>query len=199
MHSSKSIPSFTRALLAIAVALTGAFAHGQVTGANYKLKAGDVISMRIFQEPDIATETRIAADGSVQFPLIGVTQVAGKSLPMLQKELFALYDADYFVNPQVSIQIVEYAQRRIRVRGKVNRPGFVIIPPEEDFTLIDVITAAGDIASGGNEKRIELHRQDAKGATTVKVIDLSQSNDRNEAANLLMQNNDVVIIPEKLF
>lgn len=199
MHSPKSIPSFTRALLAIAVALTGAFAHGQVTGANYKLKAGDVISMRIFQEPDIATETRIAADGSVQFPLIGVTQVAGKSLPMLQKELFALYDADYFVNPQVSIQIVEYAQRRIRVRGKVNRPGFVIIPPEEDFTLIDVITAAGDIASGGNEKRIELHRQDAKGATTVKVIDLSQSNDRNEAANLLMQNNDVVIIPEKLF
>ncbi|MBC2606281.1 polysaccharide biosynthesis/export family protein [Pelagicoccus albus] len=166
---------------------------------NYQLKPGDTIAMRIFQEPDMALESRISADGSVQFPLIGLIKVGGKTLPDLQSELYALYDADYFVNPQVSIQITEYAQRRVRVRGKVNRPGFVVIPPEEEFTLIDVITAAGDIAAGGNEKRIELHRRSAKGDTKVTVIDLSQKDDQNQAANLIMQNNDVVIIPEKLF
>ncbi len=186
-------------LLGVVLFAGTALGVAQTGNENYQLKPGDVIAMRIFQEPDIAIESRISADGTMQFPLIGPIKVGGKTLPDLQKEIYALYDADYFVNPQVSIQITEYAQRRVRVRGKVNRPGFVVIPPEEDFTLIDVITAAGDIAAGGNEKRIEMHRRAKDGTTTVKTIDLSQSDDRNQAANLIMQDNDVVIIPEKLF
>lgn len=191
--------ALTKSFLVAACGLLASLASAQSTSENYKLKAGDVISLRIFQEPDMLTETRITAQGSVHFPLIGATQVAGKSLPELQTELFALYDADYFVNPQVSIQITEYAQNRIRVRGKVNRPGFVMIPPEEEFTLIDVITAAGDIAAGGNEKKIELHRKQPDGSTDVRTIDLSNNQGRNVAASLTMQNNDVVIIPEKMF
>lgn len=195
----KTPNSFLKLLsVSVLTALTS-LCVAQASGENYKLKAGDVISLRIFQEPDMLTETRITAEGSVHFPLIGATQVAGKSLPQLQKELFSLYDADYFVNPQVSIQITEYAENRIRVRGKVNKPGFVMIPPEEEFTLIDVITAAGDIASGGNEKKVELHRKLANGSTDVRTIDLSNNKGRNEAASLTMQNNDVVIIPERMF
>ncbi|MDQ8188181.1 polysaccharide biosynthesis/export family protein [Pelagicoccus sp. SDUM812002] len=196
MNTLKTLLRFVAVAAALGLA---SFSTAQSGSENYKLKSGDVISLRIFQEPDMVTETRITAEGSVHFPLIGALQVAGKTLPELQRELFALYDADYFVNPQVSIQITEYAQNRIRVRGKVNKPGFVIIPPEEEFTLIDVITAAGDIASGGNEKKVELHRKYANGDTEVNTIDLSSRQGRSIAASLKMQNDDVVIVPEKLF
>lgn len=187
-------------LIAAILCLLAPACFSQSAESNYKLKAGDSIAMRIFQEPDMATASRVTSEGTVYFPLVGSLQVAGKTLPELQEELFELYNADYFVNPQLAIQITEYAPLRVRVRGRVNRPGFVVIPPEESFTVMDVIAAAGDIAANGNDRRVELHRTDARGDTQIIVIDLSGNGKSSpDPSTLFVQENDAIVVPEKLF
>lgn len=189
-----------RIFFAIILSSLPSLLNAQATDSNYQLKAGDSIAMYVFQEPDITTASRITTEGTVQFPLIGSIVVAGKTLPELQQELFSRYDADYFVNPQVSVQITEYAPLRVRVRGRVNRPGFVVIPPEEHFSIMDVIAAAGDIAPNGNEKKVELHRVAANGKLNILTLDLSgNSKGVDDPSTIIVQENDAIVVPEKLF
>lgn len=192
--------SLFKQLAMLASILVAALAIAQSGSENYQIKAGDSIAMRVFQEPDMTTASRVTSEGSVHFPLIGRLTVAGKTLPELQQELFSRYNADYFVNPQISIQITEYAPIRVRVRGRVNQPGFVVIPPEESFSILDVIAAAGDIAPNGNEKKVELHRARANGKVDILMIDLSSnSKDNTDPSTLLVKENDAIVVPEKLF
>lgn len=166
---------------------------------NYKIRSGDILEMTILQESEMKSKIRVDIDGTLYFPLIGKIRGAGKSVSELHNILYERYDKDYLVNPQISLQIFEYAQRRVRVRGKVNRPGFVIIPPEEEFNIMDVIAAAGDISASGNDRKVELHRANSDGSFSIRVIDLSQANRSPELAKLYLSNNDQVVVFEKLF
>ncbi|MBC2606263.1 polysaccharide biosynthesis/export family protein [Pelagicoccus albus] len=189
----------TIATLAFAVACIAPLKGREDTKANYQLSPGDTLQMSILQEPDMKTEVRVSIDGTIQLPLVGEVQVAGKSLPELRKELYTAYDSKYLVRPQIALNIKEYAQRRVRVRGEVNKPGFVLIPPEENFTLIDVITAAGDITPSGNERKVELRRFDRDGSSSTQTIDLSQLDRYPELSQSYLKDGDEVIVPEKLF
>lgn len=195
----KTSNSFFKHLSIIAMVSLTHLTMAQSGTENYKIQAGDTLAMNIFQEPDMLLEARVSVEGEVHFPLLGNVTVAGKSLPELQKTLFALYDADYFVNPQISLNIASYAPQRVRVRGKVNKPGFVVIPSEEVFTLLDVIAAAGDIAPGGNDKKIELQRTGSDGKPKVHLIDLTQEGPNNDPANIVLKAGDIVVVPDKLF
>lgn len=166
---------------------------------NYRIHAGDTIEMTILQEPDMNSKLRVAIDGSVHLPLIGKIDAAGRSIGELQAMLYERYDREFLVNPQIALLISDYAERRVRVRGKVNKPGFVLIPPEEEFTIMDVIAAAGDITASGNERKVELHSLDAEGNSRIRVVDLSQANTASELSKLYLTDKDQVIVPEKLF
>lgn len=166
---------------------------------NYQLQSGDLIQMNILQEPELETTGRITIKGTLQFPLIGQLEVANKDLGELQSTLFDRYDRGFLVNPQISLLITEYAERRVSIRGKVNKPGFVIIPPEEQFTILDAIAAAGDISTSGNDRKVELHQHSDTGETTVRVIDLSQVANSREFSTIYLRDNDQIVVPEKLF
>ncbi len=199
MNAYQLLYKYTRTFAALSIVAAIQINTKAANSDNYKLSTGDTIGMTILQEPDMQVKARIAKDGSVQFPLIGHIEVAGNNLQELQTSLFELYNRDYFVNPQISLTILDYRERRVRVRGRVGRPGFVVIPPEEEFTLLDAIAAAGDISSGGNERKVELHRIGDNGQEQVRVFDLSKSIGNNESAKIVLKVDDIVLVPEKLF
>src|SRR5829696_714156 len=47
---------------------------------NYQLSANEVIKVTVFQEEDLNSSARISEDGTIQLPLIGTVQVAGKTV-----------------------------------------------------------------------------------------------------------------------
>lgn len=186
-------------LLVICTVFISALTSTAATSENYKIRPGDVIEMTVLQEPELETKARVTLNGSLQFPLVGQIDVAGKDLSALQKTLSDRYNRDFLVNPQITLIITDYAERRVSIRGKVNRPGFVIIPPEEQFTILDAIAAAGDISPSGNERKVELHQLKENGETTVRVFDLSQASHSREFSLLYLDDNDQIVVPEKLF
>ena len=113
------------------------------TSETYVIRAMDALQFRIVGELETATEVRVSGDGIVSLPYIGSVRLAGLTVEQARKHLFELYDADWYVNPQIDLIVVAYAERRVRVLGKVARQGFVIFPPEEEMTLMGAIAGAG--------------------------------------------------------
>ncbi|MDQ8183717.1 polysaccharide biosynthesis/export family protein [Pelagicoccus sp. SDUM812005] len=174
--------------------------QSQSENPDYLLKPGDTISMKVFDEPEMDTISRITPEGSIQFPFIGNIHLTGKTLTQIREEIYRQYDADYLVDPQISFQVLEYAPINIKIRGRVNRPGFVTIPPEENYNILDVIAAAGDITPEGNEKRVEIHRKANDGSPNIIIVDLSKKGTTTpDPSKVFIQPNDVIVVPESIF
>src|SRR5687768_15768347 len=51
----------------------------------YTLSPNDLVLIKVFQEDDLTRELRLAKDGSIDFPLIGVINLGGKTLSEANK------------------------------------------------------------------------------------------------------------------
>ena len=97
-----------------------------VTGLreSYRIGVLDVLSVRVFQEPDLSFDAiQVDASGLINFPLVGQIQAVGKTPYELSEELEAGLGASYIRSPQVVVGVSESAAQRVTVEGNVNEPG----------------------------------------------------------------------------
>jgi polysaccharide biosynthesis/export protein len=161
---------------------------------NYVIVPLDVIHFRIIGEPETETEVRVASDGSVTLPYIGTVKVSGMSVAQARGLLFDKYAQDFYVNPQIDMVIVSYKQRRVNVTGMVNKPGFVVFPPEEKMTLLGAIALAGDWSANRlASKTVKLIRNTENGETKTYEIDTTKVGPDEWP----LQDGDMIIVPER--
>jgi len=135
----------------------------------YLLGPNDIIQMKVYQEDDLDTTRRIAKDGTVTVPLVGVVKVGGKSVEQAAAMLQELYAKDYLVNPQVGIIILEYSKHNFTVLGQVQKPGSYEMPNEQSIDLLRAIAMAGGYTRIGAPSRITVQR---KVGDEVKIFKL---------------------------
>ena len=128
---------------------------------DYILVASDTLEMSIFNEPSLTTQTRVSADGTVQFPLIGEIKVGGMPIRDARELIRKRYNADYLVEPQVYLNVVSYAQHRYTVLGQVNRPGTYDFPGGSHLGLMEAIGQAGGFTRLANESKVQVKRSSA--------------------------------------
>jgi len=170
---------------------------GGISG-NYVIQPQDLIRMEVFQEPDLEQEIRVAADGTVTLPLIGVTHVGGLSVDDARRKITDLYNRDYLVNPHISLLVLVYTERRVEVLGMVNRPGKVPIPPEEELTLTKAISGAGGHNRLADLSRVRLTRTDENGKPQVMRINFTEIT-KGRAKDIKLQDGDSIFVDERLF
>ena len=91
--------------------------------ADYKIGPLDVLTVNVFQEPDLSfKELQVDASGNVLFPLIGDVRAAGKSARELSQEMGERLSG-YLVNPQVSVVVASSVSQQVTVEGNVTQPG----------------------------------------------------------------------------
>lgn len=166
-------------------------------GANYTLQPLDVIQVTVFKEPEMDREVRVSQDGHITLPLIGQVHVAGMSIHDTTTLITDLYNRDYLVNPQISLILLSYTERRAYVHGQVNRPGPVIIPPEETMTLSQVISAAGSTTRLASDT-IRVTRTDKDGKKRVFELDFDEILKDPEAKDIVIMDGDSIFIPERI-
>ncbi len=164
---------------------------------NYVLTALDLIQFRIYGESDLDSEVRISADGMISLPFIGVIEIAGKTLLEARQLIYDLYDRDYFVNPQIQIHVIEYATRRVHVLGQVTNQGFVFIPPEESFSLLQAISAAGGFTRLANPRAVQLKRVGEDGEIQVDTINVDHIMKDPKAKDWQLKTDDTIYVPER--
>ena len=55
--------------------------------AGYKIEPRDVLEISVFQAPDLSGTVEVDETGTIALPLIGESQVAGKTAAQLQRDL----------------------------------------------------------------------------------------------------------------
>lgn len=120
---------------------------------SYRLATDDVISVTVFNEPDLnATEAKISDDGSISVPLLGQVMVEGKTIAEVEKVIHDLFAADYLVSPKVTVAVDEY--RPFYINGEVSKPGSYPFKP--DMTVEIAITLAGGFTERASRSNIFL-------------------------------------------
>jgi polysaccharide export outer membrane protein len=163
-------------------------------GQNYILKASDVLQVQVYQEPDLAKEVRIEADGTIALALIGKVKVAGMTVAESQSLVTNLYNRDYLVDPQISVLVVSFAPKYVHVLGMVGTPGKVMIEPDQDLSLIDAIAQCRGVTRLGNAKKVRIKRTDGSKPFDVNYDEIR----RGDATDILLQEGDTITVPERV-
>ncbi len=123
----------------------------------YKIGPQDFLDINVFSVPALSRQTQVSGDGTINMPLLGEIQAAGKTSQQLERELIAKLGARYLQNPQVAISIKEYNSQRYTVEGAVKKPGIFQI--KSHTTLLQSISAAEGLDKDTASSSVVIFRQ----------------------------------------
>lgn len=112
------------------------------TGPALPLGPGDVLEISVPAIPDLRERTvRIAGEGTITLPFLGVVQASGLSDEALGAEIRRRLGV-YMHYPQVSLFVREYRSRHVAVLGAVAKPGLYTLASGAD-SILGMLAAAG--------------------------------------------------------
>jgi polysaccharide biosynthesis/export protein len=167
------------------------------TAANaapeYRLSAGDVVRISVFQNPDLSLETRVGDAGLISYPLLGSIRIGGTTVGQAEKLISdGLRNGNFVRQPQVSLLVIQVRGNQASVLGQVNRPGRFPIETV-DLRLSDLLANAGGVAASGADLVTVVGTRDGK--PFRKEVDLpAMFRDQNRSDDLLIVNGDTVYV-----
>lgn len=177
---------------------SGAGAVGMVVGENYVLKPSDVVQVEVYQEKDLYKNVRIEGDGTIALALVGKVKVAGMTVAEAQSLITNLYNRDYLVDPQISLLVVSFSPKVVRVLGSVNSPGVVQIPPDRDLTLTEAIAEVNGISRLGNPKSVTIKRVGEDGGSRQMEVNFSRIVTDPDMKDVILHEGDTIWVPERI-
>lgn len=139
-----------------------ASAQATVAPAGYRLAAGDMVSIAVFNEAELSVAVRIGDNGRISYPFLGEMLVAGATPAELETRIATALRGDYLVDPRVSVTVTEY--RPFFVNGQVKNPGSY--PFQPGMTVRKAVSLAGGLTERASEKRISLIPESQRGSKT---------------------------------
>jgi polysaccharide export outer membrane protein len=155
---------------------------------------GDLLSITVLDAPEFTREMRVAADGKISLPLLGVVPAAGQTPRDLETSLADRLRGSYMVDPQVTVDVVEAAEEPVYVVGQVNRPGAFVPSGTNRLTVLQALALAEGAKPTGAQGGAVVIRTGVDGSRTqipVHIPDVV----KGEAPDLVLQPNDIVYVP----
>lgn len=130
-----------------------------------------------------------AADGTIDFPVLGRIKVAGLTRTELS-EMLVTRISEYVKEPIVTIRIVNF---KVTILGEVARPGTYNVQGER-LTLPEALGLAGDMTIFGRRDNVLVVR-DNNSTKEYKYIDMRESDFMNSKYYYLQQNDVIYVEP----
>jgi polysaccharide export outer membrane protein len=168
---------------------------------NYILQPRDVLRVQVFQEDDISKQCdalSVSQDYNVILPLIGIVDLRGKTVQQAGKIIRDRYDRDYLVDPQVTVTVVKYADRYVKMFGQVTKAGSVPFPPEEGLTFSEAVSLAGGFTRLADLKRVTIARTTPEGDTKVIPVNAADLIKGAAGEDVPLLPNDIINVPERI-
>ncbi len=156
------------------------------------IEPGDLLSVNVYDAPELTGSYRVDAAGDLTLPLCGMVSVRGLTLPAAAERLeAALKDGQILVQPQVTVDVLQYAGQYVTVTGEVSIPGRVpLIAPTQ---LGEILAEAGGLTPlAGAHIKI---RHAAGNLAPEEEVPYSRSQGNRETAAILVRPGDTVIVP----
>jgi protein involved in polysaccharide export with SLBB domain len=160
-----------------------------------RVEVDDTFTVRVYGEPDLSGDYRVATDGTIDFPLAGRVPVQGLGVGQIQQEIVKRLKGGYLLDPQVTVMIKDWKSRKVSVLGQVTHPGPV--PYFPNMTIVDAIASAGGFTGVAAKNSVNLRREvTGKVETrTLPVADITEG----RSPNVVVLPGDVLVVEERLF
>ena len=137
----------------------------------------------------------VKADGTIDFPVLGLVHAAGKTRDELSGYIKSELMSRNLVNDPVVT--VEFVNLQFSVMGEVKVPGTYKIT-RDHITLLDALSMAGDLTIDGKRDNVLVLRPDASGKLTAYIVDMRSFNDvQHSPAYFIHQNDYIYVEPNK--
>lgn len=157
--------------------------------AAYRIGPLDVLDVSVFKVKDLSTSVQVSDAGTINLPLVGEIQAAGRTARDVEQDLTKRFGDKYLQNPQVTVFIKEYNSQRITVEGAVKKPG--VYPIQGRLTLLQAIATANGVEPS-SDQTVMIFR-DVSGKRQGARFDLSEIRG-GETMDPALQAGDVVVV-----
>ncbi|HTL88126.1 MAG TPA: polysaccharide biosynthesis/export family protein [Leptolyngbya sp.] len=184
--------------------------------SSYKLGAGDLVRLDIFDVPELTLEPRytVLLDGALNLPWIGGISVQGLTLSQASERLKERYQK-FVKAPIITVSLIAPRPLKIGIIGAVNRPGSYIVNAigseanqaslsqrsasesgSQWPTVSKAIQTAGGIAQLANIREIEVRRAQSGGSQATLKVDLWKYLQAGELTqDVPLQDGDTIFVP----
>lgn len=154
----------------------------------YIIGAEDLISIRVWKEPENSGNFTVRPDGKISIPLIGEIQAAGLTPEKLSASI-AEGLQKVMVHPEVTVGVEKVNSKKYYIQGEVNKPGSY--PLVIDTTVLEALVNAGGFRDFANSKKIVILR----GSERLKFNYHEVTKGKKMEQNILVKPGDQIIVP----
>jgi polysaccharide export outer membrane protein len=162
-------------LLVIAALLSLPISFAQSSAAEQEAQTpsiaigpGDLLSIVVFDTPELTTSVRVSQDGDVNLPVLGRIRLAGfNTIDAARKIEQELRFRHLILEPHVTVFIAEYASQGATVTGEVRNPG--VYPTLGTRKLLDMLSVAGGLQATAGKTVSIIHRDDPQHPVTIAL------------------------------
>jgi len=189
----KRLMALTFVALSLAFAACAPLMQGANEAANvaatsatgpYRLDAGDVVRVIVYNQQSLSTDYKVGDDGTISLPLIGQVKARSLTVQELQKAIYDGLNNGIFVNPGVSVEISQY--RPFFVLGEVSKPGQYSYAP--GMNVLGAVAVAGGFTVRADNRRMTMIRKVQGSSTEATADPLTE-----------LQPGDVIVVREHFF
>ena len=131
-------------------------AYEKIEGSTKQSRPGesrigpdDLLTISIFEAPEMNCTVRVSASGEISFQLLGPVHAAGLTPRELESVLQGLLRRTYIKDPHVGVFVQELQSHSVSVVGAVKMPGVFQI--RETKTVIEVLSMAQGLAEDAGD------------------------------------------------
>jgi polysaccharide export outer membrane protein len=168
------------------------------------LRAGDKVSLQIIEDRDPQPKSLLITDsGELDAPYIGRVAAVDKTCKQLAAEMKALLEKEYYYHATVIIALdaANKVLGRIYVTGQIKMQGPIDMAINENLTASHAIMRAGGFGDFANRKKVKVIRNGKAGAPGKQTFEVNMVEILDEGKtekDILLQPDDVIIVPSRL-
>jgi polysaccharide biosynthesis/export protein len=168
----------------------------QVVEDGFVLAPGDVISVRVLNQENMSSKTRVRPDGMISLPLVNDVEASGVPPAVLARRLQTKLKS-FFVNPTVTVALEEPRPFEISIIGEVVKSGVYRMEP--GASVLKALASAGGLGVFAHKDRIFVLREghwadDEKTPLRIRFTYESLAHVTGRAASFRLRTGDVVVV-----
>lgn len=192
------------AFLAIAGALA---APAEAQDSYYMIKPGDVLNVRVLEDPNLSSQVLVRPDGRISMPIAGSVMAKGNSPERLEAILRSRLAQGFELTPTVTVSVAQVAAdtavtaeeevilNTYFLMGQVTRPGPVTV--EDPLTLLQALALVGGPGPFADGDKIQVRRRGEDGVEELLFFDYSLVEDGLPVTDIELQDKDLIFVPER--
>jgi polysaccharide export outer membrane protein len=180
------------AVLCASLLTVSGWSVAQDAAVDYKLHAGDSITVSVWKELELQRKVIIRPDGRFSFPMAGEVQAAGRSADQVRVDIENQLKK-YIPEAVVAVMVEDVAGNRVYVIGQVNKPGMYVMNPQ--LTVIQALSLAGGSTPFAKLDNISVIRGIGTSQKTMPFRYDQVVEGKSLQQNIVLESGDVVLVP----